>query len=265
MPGWIGGPLPQPSGCHQFLKRLGPSARLLAVSLEQRLQVLDLIVHLQTPEVVEGILAQGGIVGAVVELLPEEAGGLPVAALGGNLRRHDFHPCICVGMLRAFQEGLRRQLVVFQAAVVHKSQVVPETPVVGVVLNPFLQQFDGQVGAARPGGRQLGKEDGAVAVGQQQLRVEAGGDVQQVVQELVALRPQALPAIVLHGAGPVETRQQTVVPQGQAFHPLSRGEVQHLLLHAEVLQACVHPLLDAHQGIAGHQDHDQNQRKPALG
>jgi hypothetical protein len=86
------------------------------------------------------------------------------------------------------------------------------------------------VGFASTFRRRLRQEDGTELVGDQQVRIQFGGDVEQRRQQFVlhGARVMLAPKI-LHHARPVKIGEQAVVAQAQALQDLRRRDPQHLL------------------------------------
>ena len=139
------------------------------------------------------------------------------------------------GISRGLEQHARRGLRVVQEQVVEEAEVLPQPPVVGQGLDPLLHHLDA---LARPAGAErprLAQEDGPVAVGDLEARVERRGDVDQRPQQLEALvaREAPLAPEVLDGAQPVDVGGQALEARHQALDVLAGPEVEHLLLRAE--------------------------------
>ena len=103
-------------------------------------------------------------------------------------------------------------------------------PVIGVVADAVLDQFDSSLRQARALWR-LGREKGtAKFVSRNQMRIEMGSDVQQRLQQFIASAAGVMhAAVVLHRTRPIDVRHKPVISEAQALQKLGRGNVEDFL------------------------------------
>src|SRR5258708_36782028 len=103
-------------------------------------------------------------------------------------------------------------------------------PVIRIETDTFLQQVYGLTRLSGALRRFLRQEKRSVVVGDQQIGVEIGGDVQQGIEQIVVdIFDDVFFAEILHRPGPVDVRQQTAVAQTHTLQGPARGDVENVL------------------------------------
>src|SRR5579872_2678270 len=102
--------------------------------------------------------------------------------------------------------------------VIEKSQVVIENPGVRICSDSALHQIDRQIRAPCPKPVWFGEKNRSEAVSGDQLRIEAGGDVEQRPEQIkIGTMTGNMLAVVLNGARPIDVCEERVVSQTHRF------------------------------------------------
>src|SRR5579864_196180 len=96
-----------------------------------------------------------------------------------HLGREDFQERMRVRNPRTAVEGVGGMSIVFQVHVVHKSQVVVEAPLVGIIANAKLQQRDGAIGPAGSVWWRGRQKISSELVCDDKMGIQTGGDFQE--------------------------------------------------------------------------------------
>src|SRR5207247_6656736 len=126
-----------------------------------------------------GIAAQLVVLGVLIKLHPNIVRRSGVAALRQNLCRHRLHEKQRSRLAAANQERLRGAAVVLQVPIVDKAQVLPESPISGVIHDPAANEFERRLRLARALRWLLGEENRSEAVSNEQMRIELRGDAEE--------------------------------------------------------------------------------------
>ena len=103
-------------------------------------------------------------------------------------------------------------------------------PVVGIVLDAVLHQFDGTARFTSPVGWRRSQKSRAKLVRRNHLGIESGRDLKQRSEFVIAARSVgvAIPKI-LHSARPVDAGHQAFEAQAGALHHFRRTDVESVL------------------------------------
>src|SRR2546423_14624785 len=97
----------------------------------------------------------------------------------GHLGRQNLQKRVSIANLRALRENLGSALVVLQFSVIDEAEIIVEVPIIGVVLNAVLHQFDGADRLSGSIGRGGRRETRAKLGRRGQGRSEGLGDLEQ--------------------------------------------------------------------------------------
>ena len=108
-----------------------------------------------------------------------------------------------------------------QMPVIDEADVVVVLPFVGIRLHAFLEQRNRQFRPAGAAGIRLRQKDGAEAVRHHEVRIERRGEIEERIQQRIALRRlrmKPVVAVMLNRPDPVDVSQQRVVRQRKLVH-----------------------------------------------
>ena len=129
-------------------------------------------------------VAQPGLFG-LRQLLPQRARRVAVSAFRQRHRGERPQPGRRARQLRGRLKRRRRGLVVAQVPVVDEPEVHHVLPLGRLRGDSFLQQRDGEIGPAGPARIRLAEVDGAEPVGDAEVRIQRGRQIEQRVQQRV--------------------------------------------------------------------------------
>ena len=176
----------------------------------------------------ECILADGGIIAALIKRPPQQLRSLIITAVLQGARRQDLQKRVRTGDHGSLLKSFARRGVVLQLNVVNEAQILIKPPFPGILPNAALQQPDRGARVSRPLRRVLRQKNRSEIVGWDQPRIQRRGNVKQGIEQLVLHRISRVPgAEVLHHPGPVNVSQQRVVPQAQAVEYGGRRDVKN--------------------------------------
>ena len=180
--------------------------------------------------------------GVLVHLPPHRPGRLSLPALAEDGRGGALQPVSGSRDPAGLQQDLGRLLRVVQEEEMEEAELVPQLPVLRVLLGAPLQDRDGLARASGAHRRGLGQEDRAIAVGDLQPGIQRGGDVDEGIEQgdVLVFCEDAPAAEVLHGAHPVEVRGQVLEAGEEPLDVFPGPEVEDLVLRPERAEALIH-------------------------
>src|SRR5580658_4373579 len=147
-----------------------------------------------------------------------------------HLRRQYLQERMSVRNVRSALKRLGCSLVIVKLHVIDEAQVVVKPPVLGIILNAVLHEFDSALGLARAVWRLGRKKAAAEFVGDYEMRIQVSRDFEKRREKIVAGGEVVMPVPeVLHGASPVNAGHESVITETGALDHFRRTEEQDFI------------------------------------
>ncbi len=176
------------------------------------------------------ILPDTGFLGRFVGCAPEHPCGRVIAGVFVHLCRQELQIGMRVRDFRPAQEYFRSFFVILEFGVIDEAEVVIKPPVVRILTDAVLHQFDG-AGGFTGSIRRVGREKaGSKLISDHQVRVQSCRDLQQrrkfVVGGCVLVMAMSE---ILHHARPVDASHESVETKAGSLYGFRRTDVERIL------------------------------------